>query len=501
MNTFLQGLARRKWNILLTALITVIIVAVGTTQEPMYQSRALLRLIPVGTSGDGQRAFLAQLAESTITLANSDLTTDQVEQHLHLTSLPDFEVTRVEGTTDLLQLTVTARDPVLSTEVANAIAMIMTDQPQELYLPAGSIASTAIEEEVTAVEQELQALEAQYWSLVSSVDASPEEIAEMDRTIEKRQRYYDQLVDAYGRSRVTQALHTELISVVQPASIPLRPTSAGLTLAERIGIALAAGLIGGTTLAVVLDRTDPRLFSTRQAAAAVNLPIVARVPRLGGEHVAQIGTDARGLEAVRRLRTRLLSLQRKNDSRIFLFTSAEPGEGKSTVVSNLAYTLAESELKVLAIDADMRRPTLHKRFGLSNKCGLSSVLSGGVPVLDAVQDTRFAHLYALPSGPIPDSPAELLSQIELVEAMLAELSEHYDFILLDTPPAIAVTDAAILAPLVDETLLVLMLSHSDKEAPAEVREQLQRIGVELAGVIINLADMDANYRQYLYGQY
>ncbi|HOA24004.1 MAG TPA: polysaccharide biosynthesis tyrosine autokinase [Aggregatilineales bacterium] len=500
MNTFLAGLARRKWNIVITTLVTVIIVAVGTTQEPMYQSSTLLRLLPIGASSDNRSAYLTHLAESYIALAESKLTTNQVEQHLHLTTLPEFTIERVEGTSDLLILTVTARDPVLAMEVANAIAMVLTSHPNEMYLPAGSLASAAIEEEVAAVEQEINELEAQYWALVSSIDASPEEIAEIDRTIEKRQRYYDQLVDAYGDSRVTRALQSKLISVVQPASIPLRPTTHGMTLLERIGVALAAGLVGGVTLAVVLDRTDPRLFSTQQAADAVKLPIVARVPEFRSASGAVV-TDPRGLEAVRRLRTRLLSLQRKNGSKTFLFTSAEPGEGKSTVVSSLAYTLAESNLNVLAIDADMRRPTLHKHFNLPNQVGLSSVLQRDVLVLDAVQNTGVPHLDVLPSGPIPDSPAELLSDLDFVEAMLGELAGRYDFILLDTPPAIVVTDAAILAPLVDETLLVVMLSHSDKNAPAEVRALLQRMGVELAGVVVNLADRDASYRKYLYGQY
>lgn len=493
-------LSRRKWIVVITAVVAAIVVAVGATQiTQSYAAEALLRLLPYGATGsESVRANYAErLARSYAVLARSDLVTDQVEQLLRLKEMPDLTLETIPNT-DLLQLTVIADDPIVARDVANTVATLLVRQEEEAYAPVAIIARRKLEAELETLEVELQSLENEYWSLVAQVSAEPDEISELNRTLAEKQRLYDEIVETYGAASVSESLHSNMLSVVQPATLPTAPT-APTKLPVRIVVAFFAGLIGGTALAVALDVADHRLFSTKQAETVTDLTVMGQIPEFDWGERGALGADHDvAADAFRRVRTRLFSLMESRTSKTFLFTSAQPDEGKSTVVANLAYALAEAGRHVLVIDADMRRPTLHKLFAVPNNAGLSSVLLGIHDPHYVVQASETENLFVLPSGPIPDHPAELLSRTERVIDMLQTLEDRYDVILLDSPPTLAVTDAAILAPLVDGVIMVLRLSHSEETAVTSVRDMLQNVAATLTGVIVNLADKDASFERYRY---
>jgi len=183
-----------------------------------------------------------------------------------------------------------------------------------------------------------------------------------------------------------------------------------------------------------------------------------------------------------------------------MFTSSNPGEGKSTTASNLAVVYAQADKKVLLVDADLRKPTVHHFFTVSNRGGLTSVLTGQQSLAAAVKDTSIDNLQILTSGPIPPNPSELLSSKKMAN-LLVELREKYDIIIVDTPPVLAVADAQIVSTLCDGTVLVLNAGRVKRELAAKAKANLEHAKARILGVVLNNLERktaDAYY-YYYYG--
>ena len=170
--------------------------------------------------------------------------------------------------------------------------------------------------------------------------------------------------------------------------------------------------------------------------------------------------------------------------RSLMVTSAGPGEGKSTTAANLAIVFAQQGKKVLLIDADLRKPTVHYTFQLNNYMGLTNVLTNSAPLLPSCQETKVENLYVLTSGPIPPNPAELLSS-KAMEQCIQQLYNEFDLLIFDTPPVLAVTDAQILANQCDGTILVVESGETEIEAAVKAKELLEAANAKLLGVVLN----------------
>ena len=496
--SYLTTLWRRKWIILITALVTGAIVAVGTMQmRPTYTATVLLRLLPYGFDSVDytQLQYSSRLANSYIEVSESLPVKSAVQERLRISELPEYQL-RVINNTDLMELSVTAHDPTLAREVANTLAEVLVDQDQTSYESVGRLAESILEQELVALEAELQQLDAEYRNLIAQVPVPTERIAQLSREIDEKERVYDRVLDTYTQARVSQTLQSNVIMIVQPATTPNEPSGPNLLMNVLIGA--GAGLIGGMALAFIFELTDDKLYTSKQAEEVTNLTVIGKIPRIGrSDRNALVNGYSIHSEAFRHLRTQIFSMARNEDLRTVLVTSAEPEAGKSTVVANLGYSIAQSGRDVLVIDADLRRPKLHHILNVPNTVGLAEVLSGVVPVDDAIVETDVPHLFVLPSGRTDDNPAELLSRGPM-EPLLADLRNRYSMILVDSPPFLAVADAAILAPLVDGVVLVLMLTASTKDAVIDAREQLTNINARLAGIVVNRADEDRGYRKYRY---
>jgi non-specific protein-tyrosine kinase len=196
-------------------------------------------------------------------------------------------------------------------------------------------------------------------------------------------------------------------------------------------------------------------------------------------------------EAYRTLRTNLLFSSLDRPLHTLLVTSTAPDEGKSTTVANLAVTMAQAEQSVLLVDCDLRRPSLHTLFGRPNEQGLtSSILDTEAP--PAIQETGVPGLRLLTSGPLPPRPADLLGS-KRMEALIARLRGAADIVLFDTPPVVAVTDAAVLAPRVDGVLLVLQAGHTRRDRAREARQRLEKVKAHIVGVVLNGAKQERGY--------
>jgi capsular exopolysaccharide synthesis family protein len=203
-------------------------------------------------------------------------------------------------------------------------------------------------------------------------------------------------------------------------------------------------------------------------------------------------------EAFRTLRTNIQFSSLDEDIRTIVVTSTQPGEGKSTVVSNLAITMAQSGKKILLIDCDLRKPTIHKKLGVDNKDGLTTLLAKEKKFDEIVKATDINNFYILTSGPIPPNPAELLGSKKM-KGLIEELNGYFDVILFDAPPVLAVTDAQVLATYCNGVVFVAGYGQAEKLAVVRAKELISKVGGKIIGVVINR--VPNNSKSYYYYNY
>lgn len=202
-------------------------------------------------------------------------------------------------------------------------------------------------------------------------------------------------------------------------------------------------------------------------------------------------------EAYRTLRTNIQFSSFDYKVKTIVITSSGPAEGKTTTSCNLAIATAQSGKRTILLDCDMRNPKIHKVFEISNQVGLSDVLIGETNFYEAVQKSEIENLYVLPSGTKPPNPAELLSS-EKMNKFLETLKETHDYVIIDTPPIIMVTDAQILSKYADGCLLVIASTETDKNAAIKAKDLLEKVEAKILGVVLN--KLDTNRKGY-YGHY
>ncbi|AYE52403.1 CpsD/CapB family tyrosine-protein kinase [Priestia megaterium NCT-2] len=202
-------------------------------------------------------------------------------------------------------------------------------------------------------------------------------------------------------------------------------------------------------------------------------------------------------EQYRTIRTNIQFSGADQEIKSIVLTSTGPGEGKSTTASNLATVYAQQGLRVLLIDADLRKPTAHYTFRLENHVGLTNVLTKQSTLGQAVQGTEVPELFLLTSGPIPPNPAELLASNNMTE-LLKEMKEEFDMVIFDTPPVLAVADAQILANQVEGSILVVSSGKTDKEAAVKAKELLLKANAKVLGAVLNNRKMEEGSDYYYY---
>ncbi len=335
------------------------------------------------------------------------------------------------------------------------------------------------------------------------------------RDYEANRTLYESLLSRLRAASVQAGLDSVEIDVVDQAYRP-----ATITTASRSSILLktiAVGLIAGLVLAFVLESLDTGIRSVAELEQMTQLPslsVIPRVRRTAGEAGTPASVVSSNLgvlassksqfsEAFRSLRTSLLLARTGKSPKFIVVTSSTPTEGKTTVSTNLAVILAQGETRVLLIDGDLRRPNVHHRFGMNGRVGLSTVLSGGSSLEDAVRSTpEVANLDVLCSGPVPPFPTEMLSS-EAMRNLLEQCAGIYTHIVIDTPPVLSVTDGIILARYADSVVLVVRYGKSSRNVVRRSRELLGRSGAALTGVVLNSVDITAPeyYGYYGYSGY
>jgi polysaccharide biosynthesis transport protein len=330
----------------------------------------------------------------------------------------------------------------------------------------------------------------------------------LKREVESNRHLYESLA---GRAKET-GLETEIkstnVRIVERAEVPNGPFLPQR--AKNYQLALLIGLALGIGLTLFIEHLDNTVKTPEDVKEQLGLPFLGMVPDVSLKATAgapaprispvilrnqQSSAEA---EAYRVLRTNLIFSSVDSTGRVLLVTSANPGEGKTTTVANLAASLALNGAKVLAVDADLRRPAMHTYFGIGKTPGLSDVIVGKCPVAQAIQTTRLKGLHILPCGYIPPNPAELLGSASMRQ-WVEELRSRYDWVLIDTPPVLGMADTPVLCPLVEGVILVVAAEVSKRPAVQRAVDQLLAIGGKVTGVVLNRVNLERN--SYYYGQY
>lgn len=442
LKDYIEIILRRKAVIIVTLLIAVLVTSIGTSlMTPLYSASSKMRIASAALGNPGSLrvdlAFTDRLMNTYIEMATSKAVMDPVSE-IH----GDLDGTSINvevlANTELMLISVEDPDPVRAANIANSVT--------EFLIAEGR------------------------------------------------------------RSRVGTASRTESVSVISPATVPRNPSSPNMLL--NIALSTVLGLIGGLGLAFIFENTDSRLYTKEQIETALMASTIGRIPSaddVGKQSGPFINMPMR--EAYRRLGANVVTLSRDADMKAFIVTSAFPNEGKSTVTANLASTLARIGLKVIVIDCDLYKPSIHRIFKVGNQVGLSSLLNGQVSLSECVYVKKPDNVHVLASGPVgkrQQSPSlypydtvhrqDALQLEQLGSPAMANLMKilrnHYDIILIDTPPSLEITDASVVAPLIDGVLIVVDRTQAHHLALEEIRQQFSDVRATVAGIVINRDSRD-----------
>jgi len=362
----------------------------------------------------------------------------------------------------------------------------------------------------------------------ADVNAMSEKLVEyniLKREADTDKTLYDGLQTKLKEAGISAGLRSSNIRIVDPAMIPSYPSRPAK--ARNVALAFLVGLVGGIGLALMREYMDNTVKTPDDVENLARLPSLAVVPQFTGangggkragllqgfassngqekriELVAQHLPKSQMSEAFRALRTSLLLSQAGRPPQVILVTSALPREGKTTAAANLAVTLAQLGDSTVLVDADLRKPGVGRLLNMTGGkyAGLSSYLAG-VSSLDlvSVPHPSIPNLVAIPTGPLPPNPADLLSSSKLTEA-IAELRTKFKFVVIDSPPVMAATDAVILSVQCDGVLLVVRSGETPKEAFTRTRDLLTSVKCRLLGVVLNAVDSSAPDYYYSYRYY
>jgi capsular exopolysaccharide synthesis family protein len=320
------------------------------------------------------------------------------------------------------------------------------------------------------------------------------------RDAASNRQIFESLMQRTKETGISGELKTNNIRVVDAAEVPRRHTSPNTTnnllLALFGGAALALGLV------FFSEYIDNRIKSPEEIKQHLGLAFLGMVPALFDKAIENPlisnGVPNNFSESFRNVRTNLLFSSAAEGSRSIVITSTGPGEGKTAVATNLGVALAQADQRVLIVDADMRKPRVHTVFDKPQGPGLSNVLVGNAKSSEAVHKTAVPGLWVMPAGQHAPNPAELLGSKRFQE-FLASLGQHFDWVLIDTPPVMAVTDSSVVAHLATGVLFVVGADMTSRDAARRALEQLHGTRASFVGAVLNRVDLQHN--PYYYSQY
>jgi polysaccharide biosynthesis transport protein len=402
----------------------------------------------------------------------------------------------------LIYITVSDTDPAKASEIANAVADELiaespTIQGQQADLQKEIQANLdSTQAEITQTQNQIDQLTA----VTDRTTAQEQDLQTLETRLASLRATYAALLPNLSSNS------SNLLTVVEPAVAPGAPSSPRTLL--NVILAAILGLLAAVGIAFLVEYLDDSVKSSDEVREVTGLPTLGLVPDMKGDpkrsEIYRLQTllnpRSPAAESYRVLRSNIEFTSVDTPLRTLLVTSSLPQEGKTTTAGNLAVVFAQGGARVLLVDADLRKPGLHSLFRMANQTGLTTLFRDeGATVSSVAQETELDHLKVIPSGPLPPNPAELLGS-KRWHAILESLKAEADLVILDSPPLQAVTDPALMAAVVDGTVLVIHARKTRRGAVGQGREALAKSGGKILGVAMNKL-RQREFDQYYYGHY
>jgi capsular exopolysaccharide synthesis family protein len=483
---YLQILRRRKWWVgVAAALGLAVSLAFSLTAHKQYSATAQLLVQPsIDASGAGIAVAVTQTdVETELQLVTSAPVQQAVRARLH--SAPAVSTTEV-GQTNVMAITA------------------ISDVPSQAALIANLYATDFVQYREAVAESNLASTEAQLRSQISSLTQQLKSFEGNTTSPEASALLNQQAVlkEQLAQMQVSGAVDTGDVVLVTPAQTPVSPSSPKPVQDGLLG--LAAGLALGLGAAFLRDSFDDKLASKEAAEHAGGAPVLAMTPMVPAwrrdQRVVVVVTDptSPAAESYRSLRTSLQFARQEGQFRTIVVTSPGVSEGKTATLANLGVVFAQAGERVVLVSCDLRRPRIGAFFDLDEGDGLTSVLLGQRTLQQVLLPVSgHDHLTLLPAGPIPPNPAELLDSTRAGE-VFASLRERFDLVLIDSPPVLPVTDAAILSRHADATLMLAAAGQTRRGDLRRAVEKLDQVGATILGLVLNKVSKQTG-RSYGYG--
>jgi capsular exopolysaccharide synthesis family protein len=484
-------LRRRRWSVfLVTALVCATSLFLSLRQTPIYTSSAQVAVNPFDPNqvlnGFNNFAFLGSM-QNEVSLAESP-SVARIAEGIAETETGSAEETgslSVDNPTDTSLLVFSYSDPSpdAAQTWANAYAEAYVQDRQRRADEAYTASTAALNRQLDDAQAELAAKQTELLTATGERAAVLQsQVNTINNTIAGLQARLGSIPEPYDTA--TQVVAEAVLPVTPSSPKPIRDGVLGLILGFGLGI--GAG--------VLRERLDDRTVGKNDMEFTIGAPVLAVIPRVPGwrkrsseQLVTRDAPRAPASEAYRTVRTNLLFIAQTEGARVIAVTSGNLGEGKTTSAANIAASLAHSGKRVVVISGDLRKPRLHRFFGVENRAGLADLLDGRATILAVAQRCGIETLRVIASGPVPSNPAELLGS-DRMRSLLDDLRGATDFVILDTAPILAVSDALPLATMVDGVIVVADAEATTRSALTHVREQLEQVGANIIGGIYNNFD-------------
>ena len=500
---------RWLWLIVLGAILAgATTFLVNQAQEPIYQATSKL-LINEGNGGGGRDEYTALLTSERLALSyverlkNREVlqeVIDNLSLNMTVTDLSETLGVTLIGQTQLVALSAEHTDPQTAALIANEIPKVFASRNLEQQSQRFSTSKESLAGELSEIEQELLDAETAVEQELAKEYPDQTAIDQANDNLIRLRETYSRLLQSYEDVRVAEAGSLSNVIIDEratPPVLPVRPRTLNNTI-----LAAIAGVMLMTGIAFVIEYLDDTIKSPH------DIERTAGLSTLGGIELLKINNRNEGLivakaprspaaEAYRQIRTNIQFIDVDNQAKTLLITSANPSEGKTTVTANLAAALAQSGKRVIIVDCDMRRPALSEFMEVNSSRGLSDMIIRGRHEPGFIKGTLVPNLRLLPAGRLPPNPAELLGS-ERMRELVAWLSQQADYVVFDSPPILAVTDAAVLSQLVDVTLFVASAGETRTPAMTDAMKRMQAVDSKLAGVILNKVPATGHWGAYTY---
>ena len=403
--------------------------------------------------------------------------------------------------TELIRLQVTNTSPQIARDLANEIPAVFAERNLEQQLARFATSKGSLETELATIQVELQQAES---LLEQAGDAEDANLTELNNNLLTLRDTHSRLLQSYEDLRIAEATSVNNLLIDQQAELPGSPISPNIV--TNTMLAVVVGMLMAVGVAFVAEYFDDTIKSPEGIEAATGLSTLGTIRRLKAASPADmlvVASEPRSptAEAYRQLRTNLQYSGVDSELKTVLITSANAAEGKSTTAANLATALAQSGKRVILVDADMRRPTLHTLFGVDGSRGLSNLIVSGRLDPSFVKSTLVPNLSLLPAGRLPPNPAEFLGS-ERMKELLGWLRGQAHYLIIDSPPLLAVTDGAVLSQICDTMILVASANQTRYGTLAAAVKQMQALDSHIAGIVVNKVNLGSlqSYYYYYYQQ-